>query len=115
MSDFENNDKLGFIFPETFYESKVHALRLNKNLENNINFFINLLFPGYSLGKNLDFPAGNMFWSKVKAVYQIFELVINKNCCKEGKPLTVLYALERIWLFIVKMNGYYYKTICGNY
>ena len=115
LSDFENNDKLGFIFPETFYESKVHALRLNKNLENNINFFINLLFPGYSLGKNLDFPAGNMFWSKVKAVYQIFELVINKNCCKEGKPLTVLYALERIWLFIVKMNGYYYKTICGNY
>ena len=67
------------------------------------------------MGKTLDFPAGNMFWAKFQAVYQAFRIVINKDLCKEGKPLTVLYALERIWLYIVKMNGFYYKTICGDY
>ena len=115
LTDFENNEKLGFVFPETFYEAKIHALKLNEPLKNNINFLINKLFPGCQMGRFLDFPAGNMFWAKFKAVYQIFKLVINKNLCKEGKPLTILYALERIWLFIVKMNGYYYKTTCGRY
>ena len=56
-----------------------------------------------------------MFWAKFKAIYQIFNIVINKKLCKEGSPLTVLYALERIWLYIVKFNGYYYKITCGNY
>ena len=115
LTDFENNEKLGFIFPETFYEAKGHALKLNEHLENNINFLINQIFPGYKKGKILNFPAGNMFWAKFEAIYQIFNLVINKKLCKEGAPLTVLYALERIWLYIVKMNGYYYKITCGYY
>ena len=115
LSDFENNEKLGFIFPETFYEAKGHALKLNNRLKNNINFLFNQIFPGYKTGKILDFPAGNMFWAKFKAIYQIFNIVINKKLCKEGSPLTVLYALERIWLYIVKINGYYYKITCGNY
>ena len=115
LTEFENNEKLGFIFPETFYEAKVHALKLPEPLKKNINFLINSIFPGYKMGKTLDFPAGNMFWAKFQAVYQAFRIVINKDLCKEGKPLTVLYALERIWLYIVKMNGFYYKTICGDY
>ena len=115
LTEFENNEKLGFIFPETFYEAKVHALKLPEPLKKNINFLINSIFPGYKMGKTLDFPAGNMFWAKFQAVYQAFRIVINKDLCKEGKPLTILYALERIWLYIVKMNGFYYKTICGDY
>ena len=115
LIDFENNEKLGFIFPETFYEAKVHALKLNEPLRSIINFLINQIFPGYKIGKFLDFPAGDMFWAKFEAVYQIFKIVINKDLCKEGKPLTVLYALERLWLYIVKMNGYYYKTLFGTY
>ena len=64
LSDFENNQKLGFIFPETYYQSKESALKINKRLINSINYLINQIFEGYQIGKNLDFPAGNMFWAK---------------------------------------------------
>lgn len=113
LTDFENDEKLGFIFPETFYEAKVHALKLNKSLKYSINFLLNKIFKGYQIGKLLDFPAGDMFWAKSKAVYQMFKFDINKELCLERRPLTLLYALERLWLYIVKMNGYYYKKNCG--
>ena len=115
LTDFENNEKLGFVFPETFYEAKVHALRLKDPLKNLLNFLINKFFVGYKIGSILDFPAGDMFWAKSKAVYQIFKIKINKKLCREDKPLTILYALERLWLYIVKMNGYYYKKTSEYY
>ena len=110
LSDFENNQKLGFIFPETYYQSKESALKINKRLINSINYLINQIFEGYQIGKNLDFPAGNMFWAKSIAVYQIFKLNLNKVVYLEGNgPQTILFAIERIWLYIVKYNGYFYK------
>ena len=63
----------------------------------------------------MDFPAGDMFWARSEAVYQIFKININKELCREGKPLTLLYALERLWLYIVKLNGYFYKKTCEYY
>ena len=115
LTDFENDEKLGFIFPETFYEAKVHALKMNVNLERSINHLLNKIFNGYKMGNILDFPAGDMFWTKVKAIYQIFVIDFREDICEEGTPLTMLYALERIWLFIVKLNGYYYKKTFGYY
>ena len=74
------------------------------------------MFKEYQIGQILDFPAGDMFWAKTKAVYQIFKIDLNKDIYMEGKgPQTILFAIERIWLYIVKYNGYYYKKICGYY
>ena len=115
LTDFENDEKLGFIFPETFYEAKVHALKMKQPLIDSINFLLNKIFKGYKMGNLFDFPAGDMFWAKFKAVYQIFRVDFSKDICQEGKPLTLLYALERIWLYIVKLNGYYYKKTCDYY
>ena len=115
LTDFENHQRLGFIFPETFYEAKVHALKMNINLKHSINFLLNKIFNGYEMGNLLDFPAGDMFWAKLKAVYQIFVTDFSRDICQEGTPLTMLYALERIWLYIVKLNGYYYKKTCDYY
>ena len=116
LSDFENNENLGFIFPEAFYEAKVAELKLSRLLINSMNYLINKMFKGYKKGKNLDFPAGDMFWAKSKAVYQIFQINLRKDIFDEGKgPQTLLFAIERIWLYIVKYNGYYYKKKCGYY
>lgn len=116
LSDFENNDKLGFIFPEAFYEAKEAELKLNELLIKSINYLINKMFKGYLRGKKLDFPAGDMFWAKSKAVYQIFTLNLKNDIFMEGKgPQTLLFAIERIWLYIVKYNGFYYKKKCGYY
>lgn len=115
LTEFEKDEKLGFIFPETFYEAKVHALKMNENLENSINYLLNKICGNYKMGNILDFPAGDMFWAKLKAIYQIFLIDFSKDIFREGKPLTILYAIERIWLYIVKLNGYYYKKTFGYY
>ena len=51
-----------------------------------------------------------MFWAKTNAIYQIFRLRI-KYPEELGQPYeTKMYAIGRIWLYLVKSNGFYYKT-----
>ena len=114
LSDFESDAKLGFIFPETFYQAKESALKLDKPLVNSINYLIKKILGEFKMGNQLDFPAGDMFWARSKAVYQIFQINLENDIFLEGKgPQTILFAIERIWLYIVKYNGYYYKKKCG--
>ena len=116
LTDFENSQKLGFIFPETFYDCLQVALS-NKKINLYINFIINKIFPGYSMGKKLDFPAGNMFWAKTSSIYQIFKVNIEDKVPEEKyiSAYTIMHAIERIWLYLVKLNGYYYKKIFKHY
>ena len=113
LSDFENYYKLGFIFPETFYKCIKYTWRTSKTIKNYMNLLLNKIFPGYFIKKVLVFPAGNMFWAKVDAIYQIYEQNIEKQCPEEinMSQKTILHAIERIWLYLVKLNGYYYKKI----
>ena len=76
-----------------------------------MDYLLSKLFPGYTIGhKYFDFPAGDMFWARSKAVYQLFKLDLKNEIKSEEKgPKDILYAIERIWLFIVKLNGFYYK------
>ena len=116
LTDFENNEKIGFIFPEAFYEAKEAELKLTKILINSMNYLINKMFKENKIGKKLDFPAGDMFWAKSKAVYQLFQINLKNDIFMEGKgPQTLLFAIERIWLYIVKYNGFYYKKKIGYY
>ena len=116
LTDFENSQKLGFIFPETFYDCLQVALS-NKKINLYINFIINKIFPGYSMGKKLDFPAGNMFWAKTSSIYQIFKVNIEDKVPEEKyiSAYTIMHAIERTWLYLVKLNGYYYKKIFKHY
>ena len=113
LYDFENIDKLGFIFPETYYEIIKQSLILTKTTKKYMQYILNRLFFLYKLGNKLIFPAGNMFWAKFNAIYQIFEYNFNLNFFKE-KDLTndtIMHGIERIWLYLVKINGYYYKKV----
>jgi len=52
-----------------------------------------------------------MFWAKTNAIYQIFRLRIKYPEELGGQPYeTIMYAIGRIWLYLVKSNGFYYKT-----
>ena len=64
----------------------------------------------------MNFPAGNMFWARISAIYQIFnEKLINLAPREYGqKDDTLLHAIERFWLFLVKLNGFSYKTYIYN-
>ena len=82
-----------------------------------MKFLLKRIFPKYKLGTKLDFPAGNMFWAKTNSIYQIFEIDLDKMFDKEKDQTndTIMHGIERIWLYLVKLNGYYYKTIFKSY
>ena len=113
LSDFENNDKLGFIFPETFHGIIRQKNILTKNTLKYMKYILRKLFSNYGVGAQLDFPAGNMFWARTNAIFQIFEYNFNKKFFKEKDQTndTIMHGIERIWLYLVKLNGYYYNTI----
>lgn len=122
--DFETYDKLGFIFPDTYYYivkgvKNFESIDFKHHKENiyYINFVNKHIFGNIKIGKKLIFPSGDMFWAKIDAIHQIFEINFIKMFPKEMGQLnqTVMHAIERIWLYLVKLNGYYYKTIFKKY
>ena len=122
MYDFENNEKLGFIFPEEYY-TIIKGIKdfENINLSLNIvckaymNYILKRIFKKYKVDEKLVFPVGNMFWAKTKAIYQIFNLRLKYPKEINQKNQTIMHAIERIWLYLVKLNGFYYKTLFKHY
>jgi lipopolysaccharide biosynthesis protein len=118
LTDFENNIKLGFIFPENYYKI---VLQLKEKLYKNHYFHQKRIIKKYfgklmklNIGKKIEFPLGNMFWAKVNSIFQIFEEEFQYIIKKEIKLIkggNILFGIEIIWMFIVKLNGYYYKKI----
>ena len=120
--DFENHKKLGFIFPETYYYLKKNVLGFNYvnftwNQQNKkyMNFILKRMFGKIKIGPKLVFPAGNMFWAKTKAIYQIFNITFKYPKEYNQTNATIMHGIERIWLYLVKLNGYFYKTIFKHY
>jgi lipopolysaccharide biosynthesis protein len=67
----------------------------------------------HKIGKETGyFPAGNMFWARIDAIHQIFEIDIEDDVPIERKQIdsTIIHAVERIWVYLAKLNGYYYTT-----
>lgn len=115
LTEFETNNRLGFIFPEIFY--KVFIAYAKNILGANLKYMEAILTrirPYLKLSiKNLDYPMGNMFWAKVKSIHQIFHLDLKEQIPIENKQLdgTWMHGIERIWVYLVKYNGFYYKKI----
>ena len=115
LTDFENNNKLGVIIPEHFYSQIKYSFFLDYRNKKHLYNLLESLFPFIKLriGNVLDFPIGNMFWARTNAVYQIFnKRIIEKSPDEKGQlDGTILHAIERIWLYLAKLNGFYYKCI----
>ena len=114
LSNFEKYEKLGFLFPENFYkEIKFIYDYYPQDLEH-INSIFEILFPKNKIkaGDIKNFPAGNMFWARTSAVYQIFnDSIINLAQEEKGQlDGTIAHGIERFWLYLVKLNGFYYNT-----
>ena len=121
LTDFKNNDKLGFVFPENYYKiifqfedklnrlNRLNILRINYVMKKYFGKFINLI-----ISKKLELPLGNMFWAKVDSIFQIFEKEFQndiKNRIEQKQKRNAIFIMERLLLVIVKLNGYYYKKI----
>ena len=122
LFDFEKNQELGFIFPEIYYDLKkdIHGFDntnffLNKPNKKYMNLILKKLSKMFKVGEKIDFPTGNMFWAKTKAIYQIFNIRLKYPKELNQTNETIMHGIERIWLYLVKLNGYYYKTIFKHY
>ena len=113
LHEFEDNKKLGLIFPETFYGIIRQSFILTNATKKWMNFLSSYLFPEHELGELINFPAGNMFWAKVKAIYQIFLYDFLEYFPTEDDQTnnTIMHGIERIWLYLVKFNHFRYKII----
>ena len=113
LYDFENNEKLGFIFPETFYGIIQQFYTLTEGTKKWMDFIAEILLPNYKIGELYNFPAGNMFWAKIGAISQIFTYDFSKYFPNEDDQTndTIMHGIERIWLYLVKFNNFYYKLI----
>jgi rhamnosyltransferase len=116
FNEFENNVKLGFIFPENYYQViLLFGEKLNKLNKDCMKYLLNRLFNINKLriGGKIEFPMGNMFWAKVNGIFQIFNVNFQNQIPVElgQKDGTIMHGIERIWIYIVKLNGYYYKKI----
>ena len=118
LYDFERYEKLGFIFPEAYYEiikgiKDFEDARLSLHAINNnyLNFILKKIFhKNQVVGNKIVFPLGDMFWAKSKAIYQIFNLKLKYPEELGQTNETIMHAIERLWLYLVKLNGYYYKS-----
>ena len=103
------------IFPEPYYLVIKMVYYKNKNNVKHLNKLVNILFPklNIKLKNEFNFPAGNMFWARTSAIYQIFNEKIIQSIPEEKGQFdgTLLHGIERFWPFLVKLNGFYYKTI----
>ena len=113
LFDFEKNKKLGFIFPETYIGVLKFSLLVTNLTKSWMEFLASKLFPNCKLGEFFDFPAGNMFWSKTAAIYQIFTNDLGEYYPNESakKSFSIMHGIERIWLYLVKFNYFKYKII----
>lgn len=110
---FEENEAVGVIYPQNI---DFLARFLNwGGCKENCEMLLSRMFGGnITLNGIPEFPAGDMFWAKVKSVQQLFEIDIkDEEFPEEGGELngTIMHAIERVWLFLAKMNGYSYRKV----
>jgi len=103
---FENNLKLGLLYPKNFY-----AVRRDITWGGNRPYVEQLLKDmkcDIELPLEPEFPAGNMFWGRVSAVKDVFFADIEKKVPPEKGQIdgTIMHAVERVWLYLSRANGY---------
>lgn len=111
MCMFENNPKIGLIFPQNI-DIIQGAVQWGSNRE-----LAKELMNKMGLSDNLPeddiiFPAGNMFWAKFDAVKQIFTNDYSDSDFPDENDQTdgtIMHAIERLWLYLVKENGFEYR------
>lgn len=111
MYMFEKDGSLGMIFPQGFdlVRGSIAWIYNKKTAEDLIERMgLAVELPE----RDIIFPAGNMFWARTDAVRQMFELGLSPYDFPEDLGQldgTIMHAMERIWCYIARANGYSYR------
>ena len=100
FSDFENNDKQGFIFPDDFISRIQNTSDFKTEIWINIYKIIDISFANLNIRSDniMNFPSSNMFWPKNKTIHLIANKKIIKLSHKESDQIDgiILNAFENI-------------------
>ena len=95
---FENNDKIGFIFPEDFISRIQNTSDFKTKSIIGIDIIIDISFPNLNIRADniTNFLAGNMFWAKNKTIHPIVNEKIIILSHEESDQIdgTILNAFE---------------------
>lgn len=112
---FEKGEKIGLIYPETYYDMPywAHTWLKNSATSNEIaNRF------GFSISDDyIDYSVGSFFWVNVLAIKKFLDLNYNWDDFAKGEGQsdgTLAHAIERMILQIVISNGYRYLVYDEN-
>ncbi len=108
LAHFAENEQLGLLFPE-----EPHLCDWGANLA-----IADDLARGAGLERPLppffEFPVGSMFWARTRALAPLIELALTWDHYPE-EPVandgTMLHALERLFPFAARKQGYSYATV----
>ncbi len=101
-----NDPEIGLIFPE---DSNTSDIGENSLFVANLCKMLNIP----PVKQTPLFPMGNMFWARVDAIKELFELEETKILQQEPLPYdgSYMHAIERITPSLVEKNGYKYVTV----
>lgn len=112
LYEFETGCKIGVIFPENMDVVRPFVeWGSNRSIAEDLarRMKLDIQFP-----EDIQFPAGNMFWAKVDAVKNVFDVdYADTDFPDEEAQIdgTLMHAIERSWLYVAKANGYNYQII----
>ena len=113
LSYFEKYKSLGLIYPEA--NNNFLSKRLNNDEMICINNILKIIFPkkNYKLGKKNEYPQLYIFWVKVESINQIFKDNLYKEFLKirDKEFRKIIKNIEIVYLYLIKINGYYYQKI----
>jgi lipopolysaccharide biosynthesis protein len=114
---FQNDEKLGIIYPEVIPSLKDSLIDdpWQENWKVCRDLSVRL---GLSVKKDqhLNFPAGSMFWFKPKALEQLFKLRLKTEDFPQGRRIrrngTLAHAIERLFVLIAEKQGFSARQVC---
>lgn len=101
-----NDAAIGLVFPED-----TNAVDIGENSEYVAKLCDMLQIP--PIAQTPVFPVGNMFWARVDAIKDLFNLAPEKILQHEPLPYdgSFMHAIERITPHLIESNGYEYSTV----
>ncbi|MGA4533302.1 rhamnan synthesis F family protein [Ectopseudomonas chengduensis] len=101
-----NNAAIGLVFPED-----TNTVDIGENTEYVAKLCDMMQIP--LITQTPVFPVGNMFWARVDAIKNLFDLVPENILQREPLPYdgSFMHAIERITPHLIESNGYQYSTV----
>ena len=112
MGLFEEDPSVGLVYPQTF-AAVLPFMRWDENRKvcQRVAKAAGIEIRPFKVGRKeiVVFPAGDMFWARTEAVYQLLDCPFTQEQIppEEGQlDGTIMHAIERLWTYTAKFNGY---------